>query len=128
MFGRVWPGVGEPLAGKAPGGPVGVGLGERLAGATVGVGDPPVGGRVGDAVGSWVGVEVGASVGVELGATVGVELGASVGVAAFAVALVSVGTLATSLPAGSLVARVGERQALIAAAIVDGHAEAVRER
>lgn len=47
------------------------------------------------------------------------ELGASVGVAAFAVALVSVGTLATSLPAGSLVARVGERRALIAAAVLD---------
>ena len=33
------------------------------------------------------------------------ELGASAGVAAFAVDLVSVGTLATSLPVGSLVAR-----------------------
>jgi MFS family permease len=52
------------------------------------------------------------------------ELGASVGVAAFAVALVSVGTLAMSLPAGSLVARVGERRALIAAAVLDALAMA----
>jgi MFS family permease len=47
------------------------------------------------------------------------ELGASVGVAAFAVALISVGTLVAALPAGSLVARVGEHRALMTAAVLD---------
>jgi len=47
------------------------------------------------------------------------ELGADVGTAAFVVALLAIGQLATSLPAGALVARIGERRALVGAGLVD---------
>ncbi len=47
------------------------------------------------------------------------ELGASVAMAAFIVALTSVGMLLGSLPAGAVVARIGERRALIIAGIID---------
>ncbi|MEI2714018.1 MAG: MFS transporter [Nocardioides sp.] len=47
------------------------------------------------------------------------DLGASVGVAAFVVALAGIGMFLTSLPAGALVARIGERTALMIAAAVD---------
>lgn len=50
------------------------------------------------------------------------ELGASVGQAAFAVALLGLGSLVASLPAGSLVARIGERRALVLAGIADAAA------
>lgn len=50
------------------------------------------------------------------------DLGASVGGAAFLVALISVGTLAAALPSGSLVARIGERPALVVAAALDAAA------
>ncbi len=52
------------------------------------------------------------------------ELGASVGQAAFVVALLGVGSLLTSLPAGSLVARIGERRALAIAGVLDALAMA----
>lgn len=47
------------------------------------------------------------------------ELGASVGMAAFVVALVGLGQFAAALPAGSLVSRIGERRALIAASLLE---------
>lgn len=50
------------------------------------------------------------------------DLGATVGEAAFVVALLGVGSLLTSLPAGALVARVGERRALAGAGVVDAAA------
>ena len=53
------------------------------------------------------------------------ELGASLGAAAFVVALMGVGQLVGVLPAGSLVARIGERGTLWRAGIVDVVALAV---
>jgi MFS family permease len=50
------------------------------------------------------------------------ELGADVGTAAFVVALLSIGPLVASLPAGALVARIGERRALVIAGVVDAGA------
>lgn len=50
------------------------------------------------------------------------QLGASVGVAALVIALLGVGQLLSSLPAGSLVARFGERRALIGASAVQAAA------
>ncbi|MDX6261042.1 MAG: hypothetical protein QOH84_2730 [Kribbellaceae bacterium] len=50
------------------------------------------------------------------------ELGASVGVAAFLVGVLGIGQFAGSLPAGALVVRVGERRALLLAAIVSAMA------
>ncbi len=50
------------------------------------------------------------------------ELGADVGTAALVVALLGVGQLVTSLPAGALVARIGERRALLAAGALDAAA------
>jgi len=50
------------------------------------------------------------------------ELGADVPTAALVVALLGVGQLLTSLPAGALVARVGERRALVLAGAVDAAA------
>ncbi len=47
------------------------------------------------------------------------DLGADVSAAAFVVALLGVGMLAFSLPAGAIVARIGERRALVAAGLVD---------
>jgi MFS family permease len=47
------------------------------------------------------------------------ELGADLGTAALVVALLGVGQLLTSLPAGALVARVGERRALVGAGLLD---------
>lgn len=47
------------------------------------------------------------------------DLGASVGQAAFVVALLGVGQLLGALPSGALVARVGERRALIGAGVLD---------
>ncbi len=47
------------------------------------------------------------------------ELGASLGLAAFVVALLGAGQLVGTLPAGALVARVGERNALILGGVVD---------
>ena len=47
------------------------------------------------------------------------DLGADVGTAAFVVALFGLGMLATSLPAGAVVARLGERRTLVFAAVVD---------
>ena len=47
------------------------------------------------------------------------ELGADVSTAAFVVALWPLGMLATSLPAGALVARLGERTTLLLAGLVD---------
>ena len=52
------------------------------------------------------------------------ELGASVAVAALVVALISVGMLAGSLPAAAVIARVGERRALLGAGVLDGVAMA----
>lgn len=52
------------------------------------------------------------------------ELGASVSIAAFIVALASVGMLLASLPAGALVARIGERRALVIAGMIDALAMA----
>ena len=49
-------------------------------------------------------------------------LGAGVGMAAFVVSLYGLGMLVTSLPSGALVARLGERRALIAAAAVEAAA------
>nr|WP_141337451.1 MFS transporter [Ornithinimicrobium kibberense] len=53
------------------------------------------------------------------------DLGAGVGQAALVVALLGVGSLLTSLPAGALVARVGERRALVGAGVVDAAAMVV---
>ena len=47
------------------------------------------------------------------------ELGASVGVAALLVAMMGVGQLLGDLPSGALAARIGERRALLAAAVVE---------
>ncbi len=47
------------------------------------------------------------------------ELGASVGVAALLVAALGIGTLLGDLPSGALAARVGERRALLLAAVVE---------
>ena len=47
------------------------------------------------------------------------ELGASVGVAALLVAAVGVGQLLGDLPSGALAARIGERRALLVAAVVE---------
>lgn len=47
------------------------------------------------------------------------ELGASVGVAALVVAALGIGTLLAALPAGSLVAAVGERRGLVVAGLVE---------
>jgi MFS family permease len=47
------------------------------------------------------------------------DLGASVSVAALVVGLLGVGQFLTALPAGSLVARVGERRAMVAASLVE---------
>lgn len=52
------------------------------------------------------------------------ELGASVAVAALIVALISVGMLAGSLPAAAVIARIGERRALLVAGVLDGVAMA----
>lgn len=46
------------------------------------------------------------------------QLGASLGAAAFIAALLGLGQLATSLPAGALIARVGERRAMLAASLL----------
>ncbi|KQV77548.1 MFS transporter [Nocardioides sp. Root122] len=53
------------------------------------------------------------------------DLGADVSTAAAVVALTGVGMLIFSLPAGALVARVGERRALVAAGFVDAGAMAL---
>ena len=53
------------------------------------------------------------------------DLGADVSTAAAIVALTSVGMLITSLPAGALVARIGERRALVAAGFADAGAMAL---
>jgi MFS family permease len=50
------------------------------------------------------------------------DLGADVATAAFVVALLGVGMLLASLPAGALVARVGERRTLLLGGLVDGAA------
>jgi MFS family permease len=47
------------------------------------------------------------------------DLGADVGTAAFVVALLGLGMLAASLPAGAIVARVGERRTLFVGGLVD---------
>ena len=52
------------------------------------------------------------------------DLGADVSVAAAIVALLGVGQLLASLPAGALVARIGERRALVGAGLVDACAMA----
>ena len=52
------------------------------------------------------------------------ELGADVGTAALVVGLLGVGMLITSLPAGALVARIGEKRALQLAGVVDALAMA----
>ena len=46
------------------------------------------------------------------------DLGASVGFAAFLVGVLGIGQFAGSLPAGALVVRIGERRALLVAALV----------
>lgn len=53
------------------------------------------------------------------------DLGADASVAAFVVALLGIGSLATSLPAGSLVARIGERRTLMGAGALDAVAMTV---
>ena len=53
------------------------------------------------------------------------DLGADASVAAFIVALLGIGSLVTSLPAGSLVARIGERRTLMAAGALDAVAMTV---
>ena len=53
------------------------------------------------------------------------ELGASVGQAALVVALLGVGSLAGALPAGALVARVGERRAIALAGLLEAVAMVV---
>lgn len=50
------------------------------------------------------------------------ELGADVSTAAFVVSLLALGMLAFSLPAGAVVARIGERRALVIAGVVDAAA------
>ena len=50
------------------------------------------------------------------------DLGADVSTAAAIVALTGVGMLLASLPSGALVARIGERRALVAAGVVDAGA------
>src|SRR5690606_21024697 len=52
------------------------------------------------------------------------ELGASVAVAALVVALISVGMLIGSLPAAAVIARIGERKALLIAGVLDAVATA----
>lgn len=52
------------------------------------------------------------------------ELGASVAVAALVVALTSVGMLLASLPAGAIIARLGERRTLVVAGVLDALAMA----
>ncbi|MDO5503270.1 MAG: MFS transporter [Actinomycetia bacterium] len=52
------------------------------------------------------------------------ELGASVAVAALIVALISVGMLIGSLPAAAVIARIGERRALLVAGVLDAGAMA----
>ncbi|MFZ1287518.1 MAG: MFS transporter, partial [Candidatus Phosphoribacter sp.] len=47
------------------------------------------------------------------------DFGASVGTSALVVALLGVGTLVGDLPAGALAARIGERRALLAAALAE---------
>ena len=47
------------------------------------------------------------------------ELGASVGVAALLVAMLGVGQLLGDLPSGALAARIGERRALLVAAVIE---------
>lgn len=47
------------------------------------------------------------------------DLGADVGTAAVVVAMLGIGMLVTSLPAGALVARIGERRALVGAGLLD---------
>src|SRR6476469_3097105 len=47
------------------------------------------------------------------------ELGASVGVAALLVAMMGVGQLLGDLPSGALAARIGERRALLVAAVIE---------
>ena len=58
------------------------------------------------------------------------DLGADVPTAALVVALLGVGQLLTSLPAGALVARVGERRALVLAGLRGrrGHARGLGRR
>ena len=53
------------------------------------------------------------------------ELGADVSTAAFVVGLLGVGMLLASLPAGALVARIGERRALFTAGSLDAVAMVV---
>ncbi len=50
------------------------------------------------------------------------DLGADVSVAAVVVALVGVGSLVTALPVGALIARIGERRALVLAGLLDAAA------
>lgn len=50
------------------------------------------------------------------------ELGADVSTAAFVVALLSLGMLIFSLPAGAIVARIGEKKALVATGVLDAAA------
>lgn len=52
------------------------------------------------------------------------DLGASVAVAAFVVSLISVGMLLGSLPAAAVIARIGERRALVIAGVLDAVAMA----
>lgn len=52
------------------------------------------------------------------------ELGASIAVAALVVGMVSVGMLIGSLPAGAVIARIGERRALVVAGVLDALAMA----
>ena len=52
------------------------------------------------------------------------DLGADVSVAAVVVALLGVGQLVASLPSGALIARIGERRALVAAGLLDACAMA----
>ena len=47
------------------------------------------------------------------------DLGADIGTAAFVVALLGIGMLVFSLPAGAVVARIGERRTLVLAGLVD---------
>ena len=53
------------------------------------------------------------------------DLGADASTAAFVVALLGIGSLATSLPAGSMVARIGERRTLMGAGALDAVAMTV---
>ena len=52
------------------------------------------------------------------------DLGADVGTAAFVVGLLGIGMLLGSLPAGSLIARIGEKRALVGAGLLDAAAMA----